>query len=260
MFDLFLNGKKINSIFRSSFMASVFGASFVLMSNGDAFAAESSSESVKKRWSGEGELGFVVTQGNTETKNLNAGLALAHEMGVWENSYAFEALNESQEDAASAEKYGLKLQSNRKLSAENFLLAAFTYDDDRFSGFDYEMAASLGYGRRLISRVNMQLDAEVGPGYRFTKIKDEGEEEEGILRSALKFRYQFTEHSRFTQSLINTAGDSRVITVLDSSITAQVVGNLAMKLSLSVKHNSEPADDTRKETDTETAFTLVYSF
>lgn len=213
-----------------------------------------------KRWSGEGELGFVVTDGNTETKNLNAGLALSHIRPNWENSYALEALNESQNDTTSAEKYGVKLQTNRKLSVENFLLGAVTYDDDRFSGFDYEVAASLGYGRRLIGLDHMQLDVEIGPGYRYTKIKANGEEEEGILRTAFKFRYDFTEHSRFSQTLTNTAGEERAITELDSSISAQVVGNLAMKLSLNIKHNSEPADDTRKETDTETALTLVYSF
>lgn len=244
---------------RKEFFKSIVGMSAAIALLGLAQAAIAE-ETEARSWSGEGEFGFVVTDGNTDTKNLNVGLSLSQIRPLWENSYALEALNESQNNSTSAEKYGVKLQANRKLTAENFLLAALTYDDDRFSGFDYEVAASLGYGRRLIAAENMQLDAEIGPGYRYTKIKANGEEEEGILRSALKFRYDFTEHSRFSQSLTNTAGEERVITELDSSITAQVVGNLAMKLSLNIKHNSEPADETRKETDTETALTLVYSF
>jgi putative salt-induced outer membrane protein YdiY len=235
-------------------------------------AVAESTRDAKKVWSGEGELGFALTEGNTETKNINVGIKLDQVLTDWENAYVIEALNESQNDVTSAEKYAVKLQTNRKLSAENFLFGALTYDDDRFSGFDYEVAISTGYGRRLIGTDDMQLDAEIGPGYRFTKVRDvasiltptlatrQADEEEAILRTAFRFRYDFTKHSRFTQSLTSTAGDSRVITELESSVTAQVVGNLAMKLSLKVKHNSEPADVTREKTDTETAFTLVYGF
>jgi putative salt-induced outer membrane protein len=217
-------------------------------------------QAAEDRWSGEGELGFGLTDGNTDTRNANVGITLKHLMRWWENSYVLEALNESQNDTTSAEKYAVKLQSNRKMSDDNFLFGALSYDDDRFSGFDYEWAVSIGYGRRIINAEAMQLDFEVGPGYRFTEVKDAGSEEEGIVRTALKFNYDLSENARFTQSLINTAGEKRVITESDSGISAQVVGNLAMKLSLKVRHNSEPADATREKTDTETAFTLVYGF
>jgi len=45
----------------------------------------------------------------------------------------------------------------------------------------------------------------------------------------------------------------------ETSITANIIGALAMKFAVIVRYNSEPLDD-KKSTDTETNMTLLYAF
>ncbi|MEJ2682625.1 MAG: DUF481 domain-containing protein [Gammaproteobacteria bacterium] len=224
-------------------------------------AEEQQDASNPTNWGGEGEFGFAVTKGNTDTQNFNVGINLQQVLKQWENTYGFDSLNESQEDQSSAERYTVNLQSNRKVSESNFILGTVTYEDDRFSGFDYEATASLGIGRRLIDMDGMQLDVEVGPGHRTTKATTEDHaRDESILRTAMKFRYDLSETARFVQTITSTAGDDRSVTKSDTALSAQIVGNLAMKVTFTVKYNSAPAEVENVKKDSGSAITLVYKF
>jgi putative salt-induced outer membrane protein len=225
--------------------------------------AEAAQTTDKKPLSGQSELGYVQTAGNTKTQTVNAKLKVDQNISAWENSYALEALNSAQEEQTSAEKYAAKAQGNRLFTAKNYGFAVLTYDDDRFSGFDYESTAALGYGRKVIEEAQMKLSLEAGPGARVTQVEDSDQETEAILRTSGHFEYAFTETSKFEQTLSVEGGEDRVISKSVSALSSQIVGSLAMKLSLSVKNNSDPAvltDETLKKTDSETAVTLVYGF
>lgn len=228
-----------------------------------AHATETPEPAAKKAMAGQSELGYVQTSGNTETQTLNAKLKLNQNLQAWENVYGLEALNASQAEQTSAEKYTAKAQGNRLLTAKDYAFGLLSYDDDRFSGFDYEATTVLGYGRKVIDDAQMKLAFEAGPGARITQLPDEGQETESILRLAGNFEYAFTDTSKFEQTLAAEGGEDRVITKSVSSLSSQIVGSLAMKLSLAVKNNSDPAIATGqalKKTDAETAVTLVYGF
>lgn len=237
----------------SCLLMTCFTASFVAQAQ----------EQDKKLWSGQSELGYVLTAGNTETQTLNAKLKLNNNINAWENVYALEALNASQNEVTSAEKYNVKAQGNRLFTSRDYGFGVLNYDDDRFSGFDYEATTALGYGRKIMDDQNIKLSLEAGPGARVSKIADASSESEGIVRAAANFAYLFSETSSFEQSLTVEGGEDRTISKSVSSLSSKIAGSLAMKLSLAVKHNSEPAillDTPLKKTDTESAATLVYGF
>ena len=210
-------------------------------------------------WKGEGEFGYVSTSGNTDTANLKARLGLVNERDMWRHSAMLEALNTSDSDTTTAERYAASWQTDYKFSEFDYVFGRLHYETDKFSGYDYRISEILGYGRRVLHHDDMTLDLEAGPGARQSKLETGESENEMILRLAGRYAWQITEQSRFTQDLSFDIGEDATISRSVTAVQASIVGNLAMKLSYSVENVSDVPPGVKK-TDTETAATLVYSF
>lgn len=210
-------------------------------------------------WKSSAEIGFVSTSGNTETETLNARAKTSTERGQWRHSLQASALNSSDQNDTTAEKYTLGGQSDYKLEEPAYLFVTVNYEKDRFSGFDYQISEAVGYGRRVVDRKNLSLDLEIGPGARQTKLDGGKSNSEGIIRGGAKFHWGISDNSNFAEILTIEAGEDTTITQSETSLSSQVSGNLSMKLTLNIKNTSDVPAGVDK-TDTETAVTLVYSF
>lgn len=209
------------------------------------------------------ELGMVLTSGNTETQSLNAKGAIEHTAGKLRNSASVEALNvKGKVDGKKSrlsEKYVGAGKTAYQYSKHSYSFLAGIGEHDPFSGYAYQVSLSLGYGYRAYNTEKTVLDLEIGPGYRQTRLRGVDEEESDVVaRLALKGEWKISKTAKFTEELV-TEGADYWITKSTTSLSAQVNGNLSTKLSLIVKNNTDAPEGT-KETDTETAVTLVYSF
>ncbi len=210
-------------------------------------------------WKSTAEFGLVATGGNTETTSLKARATVSLETMEWLHSVTADALNTSDENGTTAERYFAGIKSEYKLGEKSFLYIMADYEDDRFAGFDYRLSESVGYGRTFLENDTWLLKAEVGPGARQTRYNDESHDSELTLHTAGSLGWQISASSRFTQDLSIDFGSDNTVTESVSAVTSSIVGNLAMKASFSVKHNSEVPPDTEK-TDTQLTMTLVYTF
>jgi putative salt-induced outer membrane protein len=210
-------------------------------------------------WKGEGEFGYVSTSGNTDTTNLKARLGLVNERDMWRHSAMLEALNASDNDVTTAERYAATWQTDYKFAEFDYIFGRIHYETDKFSGYDYRISETIGYGRRVLHRDDMTLDLEAGPGARQSKLETGESENEMIFRLAGRYAWQITEQSRFTQDLAFDIGEDATITKSVTALQASIVGNLSMKLSYTVENVSDVPPGVKK-TDTQTAATLVYSF
>ncbi len=214
---------------------------------------------------GEAELGFVQTGGNTETTNINAKLGLVKEDRNWKYQANFAALGASSEDPdtgeedTTAEKYTADLKADRKLDERSFLYALSTYEDDRFSGFDYQATAGVGYGYKVIAEDDRTLTFEVGPGYRYNAVQNEEDEDEVTLRLAESFEWKFSETAGLKQYIISEGGEDNTITKAGIAVKSTLTGALALKVGIDAKYTDEvPAGN--DHTDTETYANIVYKF
>lgn len=210
-------------------------------------------------WKGEGEFGYVATSGNTDTSNLKARLGLVNERLKWRHSALLEALNTTDSDVVTGERYAATWQTDYKFREFEYVFGRLNYETDKFSGYDYRVSEVLGYGRRVLHRDDMTLDLEGGPGARQSKLETGGSENEMILRLAGNYVWQITPHSRFTQALSFDVGEDATITKSITAVQARIVDNLSLKLSYTVENTSAVPAGVDK-TDTETAATLVYAF
>ena len=228
----------------------------ILAVTGVTHAAEETELGV---WTGDAELGYVATTGNTETTTANANLDFTQEQVKWRNNLRLEALNTSEDEVTSAERYLAAWKTDYKVTDLNFLFATAQYEDDRFSGYDYQATAALGYGRTVISNPAHKLNLEIGPGFRHSELETGGSEDEAIVKLAAKYRWVLSETAKFSQDLVADVGEESTVTKSISALSAKLNGRLAMKVSYTVKHESEVPAGSDK-TNTETSVALAFSF
>lgn len=211
-------------------------------------------------WKSQAELGVVSTSGNSQTSTVNAKVDGTYEVGNWRHNLHAEVLNTTSSGVTSAEKYQASGQSDYKFNETDYAFGRINYENDKFSGFDYQTTVSGGYGKRVYDKNQMTLDTEIGPGilfYRDTATKQS--ENDPLLRLAAKYSWAVSENATFAEDLSTDIGGNLTVTKSVTSLQANINSTLAMKITFIVKNTSEVPVGSKK-TDTETAVTLVYSF
>jgi hypothetical protein len=103
-------------------------------------------------WSLEAELGAVLTTGNTDQQNLKFRLGGTLDGEVLKHSAQLDGLRSSENSIVTAQKYYTFYQGDYKLQGDHSLFGRISYEDDRFSGFDYQADLTVGYSRLLTLR------------------------------------------------------------------------------------------------------------
>jgi len=216
-------------------------------------------EEAEGPWSGKATLGYLATSGNTENSTLNTGFELGYKIGKWQHIATLKAINSSEEDTTTAEAYEVGLKSERNLTDKDFLFGKLDWRKDRFGGFDTQFSQVVGYGRRLINTDKHSLNAEVGVGARQSERQDGTEEDETIFNGGLYYNWAFSETAAFSQDLTTEVGPDNTYSESITKVSAQLLGNLALVASYTIKHNSDVVAGTEKK-DMYTALSLEYGF
>ena len=211
-------------------------------------------------WKGDVELGVLITNGNTKTKNVAAKAKIVNDRDRWRHTVTAEALNTSEQGATSAERYFVSGKSDFKMTEKSYTFGLLTYENDRFSGYDYRTSETLGYGRNVIKRDTLSLDLEAGLGARQSKLSTAGEDQnEGLIHLAGSLEWKISDTSTFSEDLSSDIGEKSTVTKSVTALKTQIAGNLSSKIAFTAKHSSQvPAGVTKL--DTETAIILVYGF
>ena len=206
------------------------------------------------------EAGLVMTSGNTSTKSYNVKGKLEHVKGPMRNTVGAEALYIDGDEGKLSEKYLGNGKTAYQFDEHSYGFINGTLERDLFSAYSYQGSISTGYGYRFLDTKEMTFDLEAGPGYRLNKLRSEDDAEgELIGRLSGLFAYRFNETATFTQELTSEISSDATITKSVTALTAQIVGNMAMKASITAKHNTDAPTGFDK-LDTETGLTLVYTF
>lgn len=211
------------------------------------------------KWDGAAELGFIMNRGNTESETLNAQLRVENTRPRWLHRVELKVLQVSEQQTTTAESYQLSGRSEYSLDENDYLFGSLRYEDDRFAGYDRRTTEVVGYGHQFLKREDMTLKGEFGVGARQTKNTDGSSDSEGIVRVGLDYQWAITETSSFSETVYVEHGDHNTYTESVTAMTAKINNSLAMKVSYTVKDNSDPQPGF-KNTDTRTAITLVYDF
>jgi putative salt-induced outer membrane protein len=233
---------------------------FALMILAPFVAAQEEEET--SPWAGKATLGYLATSGNTDNSTLNSSFEISYTSGDWKHLFGARAINSTEDETTTAEAYEANWKSERSLSEHNYLFGQLDWRKDRFSGYDTQFSQTVGYGRRLIDKEKHKLNAEIGAGARQSDLADGTDESETIIRGALGYLWQISETAAFTQDFKVESGGENTYSESKTALSAQLVGNLALVASYTIKHNSDVpvALPPIEKTDTYTALSLEYAF
>lgn len=230
-----------------------------------AFAQEEN----KKDFTLDGEFGLLLTTGNTESASIKARLSATHELESWSNEYLVEGLYKKDEVTNDAgeeiqqttdQSYFLSAQGNYKLeNPENRLFVFGSYEDDRFSSFEFQSTLAAGWNSVWFDTPTQKFTYSVGPGYSFGE-RIAGEDVSNlIVRGALDYTWKISDTANFKQKVSTEIGSDNTKSRSESSVSAKIADALSMKFSLVLNHNTD-VDAGVEKLDTETSVTLVYTF
>lgn len=219
-------------------------------------------------WSGTGEAGLVIADGNTETETANARLVLEANVGKWRHSGGVAGLYASTDGDKSAQRWELFGQSDYNFGPKTFAFGAGRYEEDEFSGFEYQATLSTGIGRHFIETERTKLTGTAGIGYKFYETRDsfddlgdlleEGDDDsEAILRGTADFEHFFNETTSFLNKFIVESGSDNTYLENAAAIKVKMNSRLALAVGYTVRHNTDPTEGF-EETDTLTTVNLVY--
>ena len=213
-------------------------------------------------WSGNAELGFIQTSGNSDTQSFNGKFNLERQLEPVTTSLNLEVLTSEEDGDSSKERYIAEIEHDYSLGERSYVASVLAYEDDRFNGYQYQSSLSVGYGYHAWADEQGKLDLEVGPGYRRSALEERNEdgnkiEEEAI--ASLNLLVNISESAKFTEKFTIEGGDSKIVYKSDMGIQSTLIGQLAMKINYQVKHTTEVPED-KKNTDSLVGVTLVYSF
>lgn len=233
-----------------------------------------SADDLPQGFSGKGQVGYVMSRGNSDTDAANAKIDLFLLTPQWKHAFTLEGLYGRSGEVTSAERWDLRLQSDYTITQKLFSFGALAYQDDRFSGFQYQASASGGLGYKFFDSDTTKLSAQAGVGYRLLRpeilLKDAGSgavygrvpldrQSEVVGTAGIDFMHQFNSSTKLTDKLIVESGSSNTSIKNDLALEVKMSKKLALAAGYSVLHNTKPADDV-KRTDTITTLNVVYAF
>ena len=211
-------------------------------------------------WKGKGEVGAVLARGNSDADTINLKLDMATEVDRWKHGFGVQALRATNSGDKTAERYGAFWQSDWKFSERSFWFGGLRYEDDRFSGFDYQASATTGVGHKFIDTDATKFSGQVGVGYKRLKIALTGRtESEAIAAGELKFEHALTETAKIVDKFVVEAGSSNTYAANDLALQVKMNDKFSLAAGIGVRYNSDPPAGL-KTTDTLTTLNLVYGF
>ncbi|NBC88602.1 MAG: DUF481 domain-containing protein [Alphaproteobacteria bacterium] len=210
-------------------------------------------------WSGKGELGAFRSTGNASNTGITAGLSLVREGIRWRHKLSGRADYQETEGVVTREQFLAAYEPNWKITDRLYTFGLAQYERDRFQGFSARYSVSGGLGYDVLTGEGMTLSVKAGPAWRRTEFVGGGSRSDLAGLAALDFDWQLLDTVTFTQdaSAFVQSGSSTFIS--DSGLVAKVAGDLSLRLSYTVEHDTDPPAGA-VNTDTLSRVTIIYDF
>jgi putative salt-induced outer membrane protein len=224
-------------------------------------------------WSGKGEVGYVMSRGNTDTDSANAKIDLADLIGDWKHSIHLEGLYGRSNEVTAAERWAALLQTDLKITPRAFGFVALHFLQDEFSGFQYQASATTGVGYKFVATDHDKLTAQVGAGYRRLRpelltmnangaviARTPGESTGNAIGTAgFDFAHIFNASTKITDRMLIESGAGNTSLENDLALVVNMSKTLAISAGFTYQENTQPPAGLQRVT-TLTTLNLVYAF
>ena len=224
-------------------------------------------------WTGKGQLGFLASQGNTQSSSANAAIDMGLLVDPWEHKFHLGGLYGKSAGVVAAERWDANWQSNYDFTPVLFGFGALRYQHDQFSGFQYQASETAGAGYKIINTGNTKLSAQAGVGYRELRPENLVKNGSGaviarillptdnsvVFTAGLDYSQAFTSTTTLSNKLLVEVGSGDKLITDTLALTVKMSTRLALSLGYSLQDNTQPPAGLKKIDSVETA-NLVFAF
>lgn len=206
-------------------------------------------------WGGAISLGSLFTSGNTDVKQIDAGLELSRQlMGpVFVAGLETTASYGSQNDETYREKYLTAGTLRYDITENNFTGSRGYWTKDELAGISNEYGVSAGFGRRFINGESFQIAMDAGAGFLSRENTVDSTLETSIWYTGLDLGWNVTEFWAITGSA-RFNGDFQdsenyfMESVLE--VSSSITGNLSFIMGYDITYYNLPPVAANEKTDT----------
>jgi len=247
-----------------------------------AFAGTSFAQDADSGWTGEASLAGGKTGGNTDTEDLSLGLKLGKVGTNW--NHKFDALADygNVDSNRNKERFALGYQIDRNLNDRTYVYGNADWYSDKFGAYRSGYFAGAGVGYKVVVPDPIGWNVEAGVGYRSQLEQDytmdvmvvdpndptmmvtqtidvDGDRvNEVAVRGFSDFDFALNENVSLYNDTEVLWGESDTYIWNEIGLSAQLMGNLAARVSYRLDHHTDPTPD-KKKTDTALRFGVVYT-
>jgi putative salt-induced outer membrane protein len=212
------------------------------------------------QWTGKGEAGLAIADGNSDTKTANAKITIGKKVDSWEHSLGLAGLYVRNDGETSARRWESFAQTQYSFGGgHTFWFGALRYEEDRFSGFDHQGVVDTGVGRKFIDTDATKLSGKLGVGYKFFETLDTPRHKDSSVAATagVDFSHQLTATTSVFNKFGAEATSGNTFVQDELGLAVKMSDRLALAVGYAVRHNSDPPAGFKK-TDSLTTANLVY--
>mgnify|MGYP001794808873 CR=1 FL=1 len=209
---------------------------------------------------GQVDLNASYTDGNTETSNFGARLNASMKRET--NIHRVEAYANTGEanGMRNQENWGASYQMDTLWTDDVFGYVRGSYESDAFLGFEYRAFAGAGAGYYFIQKDDLTLRGEVGPGYRYSRIKDTGDESaDWVLYGAMDTHWNLNKDWRLGHNSKVTLSEPSTSVSSRSQLSTALTEAIRAGMTYEVQYEENPPVD-KDNLDTIWKINLSYGF
>ncbi|HEV7816375.1 MAG TPA: DUF481 domain-containing protein [Janthinobacterium sp.] len=247
----------------------LFASALALLIANGAGAADLAASPGPGTWHTSAELGAISTSGNTAGTSVTGKIDARQELEVWSNEYIVSGYYKEDDNTlddgqqvrtTSADRYELSARAAYKLLQDGKkLFVLVSHVSDKFGAYTKYSSISAGHSSEWYKSADKTLDVDLGPGYFSGKHAD-GSAEQGLtVRAAAALKWQLSQSAVFSQTLSVERGTSNTHSTAETALSTKINGTMQMKAAFAARSDTN-APGAKKNTDTQTSVTLVYSF
>lgn len=197
-------------------------------------------------WRGNADLGFTLTQGNSETTNLSLGAKVIHQAPSRRWTFDGSYLRATTDGDETANKADASAQFDYFPQDRFFLFARAAAGFNRPAGIDRRLAPGLGVGYTVVAGERADLDVEAGARWIQDRFVD-GSTDEAVYASLEEtFSLVLNSTTDLAQSLAYApkAEDfGEFLLEAEVKLTTEITDGLGLRVSVRDDYDSDPFVD-----------------
>ncbi len=228
---------------------------------------------------GSAELGFLYKTGDTHSADIKTGINVRFEKKRWLSLLDVDLLikkadkykpdSDNPHFKTTDQKWTVASQTNYTLdnSEKHYLYGNVWYEENKFSGFINQSSISTGWGKHWYKTPKASLWGDIGPGFKRDQFRSTESDPKKTVSSWIiqaqalyirKLGDSIELKQDFSAKQAIKSGENSIYKA-ETAITTKLISTLQLKFTFTVNYNTDVEED-KKNLDTQTSVTLVYSF